>query len=1090
MKSPRSSNPLEWMARNSVAANLLMLVFLIGGYLALQNVKQEVFPTLNFNSISISIAYPGASPREVELAIVQVVEAEIQGIEGIKRVTSTAQEGVASITAELLDSADQQTLLQEVKNTIDRVRSFPEQAERPSVSLSVAKAVAMKLMLHGEQPEHFLSANAERVKKELMQTPGITLVEIDAPRPQEIAINIPESALAQHGLTLPQVAQTIRQTAQSVPAGSLKTAAGEVLIRIDERKNTARQFAQIPLPVSQGLQKQSTQAPTNQTQSSRSENAPIYLSEIAHIAEGFEDTDQITLYNGRPAIQINVYSVGAESPVNVAKITKQYVATHQEKYPKLGLSIFEDRSETFKGRINLLLKNAGMGLVLVLLILGFFLDARLAFWVMLGLPISILGAFLFFQGSNATINMVSLFAFIITIGIVVDDAIIVGEAIHEHHLKGGSRLSGAIMGAREMAMPVTFAVLTNLTAFLPLLFIPGVIGDIFGQIPAVVISVLAVSLIESLFILPAHLGHSHGFEAFWHALNAPQRWCSQHIERFIQGPFRRSISVVLKYRYVTLTCAIGLLVFSIGLVAAGKVGFRFLPQIDRDIVVASARLPVGSPLSAAETVLTTLSDSAYQAATQLEGKHIIKGLYATIGNQGSGSHSIRVTVSLVPSDTRDTSGQAFARQWRQSTPELAELSTLSFSGRVGVGGSGAPIQIELSHPDADQLTLAAENLASRLETYRGTIDIDNGVNLGKRQLSLRLTPLAKALGLTTADIAQQLRAAFFGIEALRQQDRENEIKVMVRLSEQERNQLSTIDQLHITTNAGNRIPLTALADISQTYAFTRIDRVGGQRVLTVTADVDRAQANLNNIIQDLNKTALPALLADYPQLSASMGGEETTRQESLRFLRKGMLVALLGIYMLLAVAFGSYAQPLSIMLSIPFGAIGALFGHMLLGYSISIISLIGIIGLTGIVINDALVLVVTLNRLREGSDPDFSNNHKTPNPIFAVVLEATTRRFRPIILTSLTTSFGLLPMFFETATQARFLIPMAISIGFGVVFATVIILALVPALTLIIEDLKSIPARLGFAQQTAKNEDSATPTDHHTDHHLVGPLSK
>lgn len=1055
MKPASSNNPLDWMARNSVAANLLMLVFLIGGYFALLNVKQEVFPTLNFNSINVTIAYPGASPREVELGIIQVVEAEIQSIDGIKRITSTAQEGVASINAELLDNTDQQKLLQEVKNSIDRVQSFPEQAERPGVSLSVAKAVAMKLMLYGDQPEHFLAANAQRIKKELTQIKGITLVEIDAPRPREIEINLTESSLAQYGLSLPQIAQTIRQTAQSVPAGSLKTASGEVLIRIDERKATAEQFAQIPLHNLQNTTAQSTDTTTNVAQ-----RPPTHLANIAHISNGFEANDQITLYNGQAAIQINVFSVGAESPVTVAKTTKQYVQAHQQKYPKLGLAIFEDRSETFQGRINLLLKNAGMGLVLVLLILGFFLDARLAFWVMLGLPISILGAFLFFQTSHATINMVSLFAFIVTIGIVVDDAIIVGEAIHEHHLKGGSRLSGAILGVREMAMPVTFAVLTNLTAFLPLLFVPGVIGDIFGQIPAVIISVLAVSLIESLFILPAHLGHSHGFEKFWSALNAPQRWFHQHIERFIQGPFKRSINTILTYRYVTLFCAIALLIFSVGLVAAGKVSFRFLPQIDRDIVVASAQLPIGSPLPVAQNVLATLSESAYSAAQAIEGKHIIKGLYATIGNQGSGSHNIRVTVSLTPSDGRSTSGQAFAQQWRKQTPNLTELSSLNFSGRVGIGGSGAPIQIELSHPDADQLTQAANSLATRLASYRGTIDINNGIDLGKRQLSLTLTPLAAALGVTTSDIAQHIRAAFFGIEALRQQDRENEVKVMVRLNQQERSQLSTLNHLHITTNAGHRIPLTALTNITHTDAFTQIERADGQRVITVTADVDRAQANLNNIIQDLNQNTLPSLQADFPQLRVTLGGEETTRQESLRFLKNGMLVALLGIYMLLAVAFDSYTQPLSIMLSIPFGAIGALFGHILLGYNISIISLIGIIGLTGIVINDALVLVVTLNRLRKQAHSQLPCQHKAIHPDFTAVLEATTRRFRPIILTSLTTSFGLLPMFFETATQARFLIPMAISIGFGVIFATVIILALVPALTLIIEDIKTLPTRL------------------------------
>jgi len=1020
------SSATGWMAKNHVAANLLMLVFLIGGFISLQNIKQEVFPEIALDVVTISVAYPGAGPEEIETGILQSIEAEVRGIEGVKRVTSLAKEGNARVSAELFDFIDQQKTLQDIKNAIDRITTFPEDAERPNVALQVRKRVAVSLMVYGDQTPAVLRHYAEGVKHDLIAQTGITLVELASPRPLEIAIEIAEKRLRELNLTLPEVAARIQQEAQEIPAGGLKTESGEILIRINERRESSLDFADIPIV-------------------SNRDGALLRLRDIASLRDGFSDNDQETYFNGQPAVKINVYSVANESPVSVAKIAKHYITHNSPTDQHLQLSIFEDRSQIYADRINLLVKNALMGLLLVLVVLGIFLDAKLAFWVMLGLPVSILGSFIFLQFTGASLNMVSLFAFIITIGIVVDDAVIVGEAVYEQRQQGVSMLQAAMFGAKEMAMPVTFAVLTNIIAFLPMVFVPGAMGDIFGQIPAVVMSVLAVSLIESLFILPAHLSHSSTHGRFWRILNIPQKHFSRWLEHVIQHHFQHAIRVAIEYRYTTVATCIAILIMSIGLLQGGIIGFSFLPKVDRDLVSAKATLAYGVPIAESRKILHTLVESAILNAEKNGGQAILKGVYATIGENGSGSHKVSVIVSLVPSDQRHISGTAFAQQWRHNTPELLGLESITFSGRSTFGGRGTPIQIEIMHPDQARQQTIAQAVAAQLKTYKGVLEINDGIELGKRQLNLTLKPEAKALGITAADLSNQLRGAFHGIEALRQQRGENEIKVMVRLTAAERSTRKTFDQMVVRTPQGNYVPLHYLAHVEASYAYTEIERTQGQRVVVVTADVNESQANVNAILTALKNETLPKMVQQDSALTFSFEGEERARQDSLSFLKFAFLVALLSIYGLLAIPFKSYLQPIAVMLSIPFGIIGAIGGHLLLGYDLSIISLIGIIGLSGIVINDALVLIVTLNRLRA--------SHETA---IEAAIHASIRRFRPILLTSLTTFIGLLPMLFETSMQARFLIPMAISISFGVLFSTIIILALVPSIYMVLEDFKQL----------------------------------
>ncbi len=1027
---------IGWMANNKVAANLLMFFFLIGGYFSLTHIKQEVFPLILLDAISISVVYPGASPSEIEQGILESIEAEIRGIDGVKKVYSSAREGSGRVTAELFEFIDQSATLQDVKSAVDRITTFPLEAEEPDISLQTRRRVSISLMLYGNQTQDFLRKNAEKIKNDLINVDGITLADIASPIPIEISVNVKESELRKLNLSLEDIAQKIRNYSKDIPAGGIKNVSGEILIRINERRELGKEFLDIPVLSHEG--------------------SLIRLKDIAEITDGYEDVDKESFFNGLPAKQINIYSVGKESPVEVADITRSYVENfNAQSSEALKLDIFEDRSQIYRDRINLLLKNAFMGLVLVFIILGIFLNAQLAFWVMLGLPISILGSFVFFQFTGATLNMVSLFAFIITLGIVVDDAVIVGEAVYEKRKEGVSNLQAAIFGAKEMLMPVTFAVLTNIVAFMPMLFIPGTMGDIFSQIPAVIISVLAVSLIESLFILPAHLSHANRSSKFWDIMNKPQRgfgrWLEHHTETF----FKPLVRKLLINRYITLSACIALFILSIGTLTSGLIGFSFFPKIDRDTISANAKLPYGTPIEETKIQMQSLLDSANKVIEENGGQSIVRGIYAAVGEgsrgrHGSGSgpggsHVLNVQVSLVSSDKREIGGIEFSKKWRDATIKHPKLESLTFSGQTGFG-SGSHIQIEITHSNQAQLQIIAKDIANYLQTYQGIIDIDDGISLGKKQFNLKLKPEATEFNISTAEIARQIRGAFYGIEAIRQQRGENEIRVMVRLSETERENLQTLDQMMIRMPNNQFVPLNYLTYINENRAYTEIERTQGARVLQVTADVDTKKGELSDIIEDIRLEMMPYFQQSYPGLSYSLEGEESARQESLNFLKFGFLVALLGIYMLLAIAFSSYTQPIAVMLSIPFGIIGAFGGHLLLGYNISIISLIGIVGLTGIVINDSLVLIVTLNRYRKN----------TTIPLLESTINASARRLRPILLTTITTFMGLLPMLFETSVQARFLIPMAISISFGILFSTIIILALVPALYMIIEDFKKL----------------------------------
>jgi len=1045
MSEPADKGPLAWMASNSVAANLAMILLLVGGLLMTPFIKQEVFPEIALDTIRIDVAYPSASPEEVERGVILAVEEAVRAVDGVKEVTATAAESRGSVVVELETSANAETALNDVKSAVDRVTSFPQDAERPVISLTVSRREVVSLVLYGDIGEKGLRGLAESVREDLLLDDDITVVDLGGVRAPEISIEVPQEELRRYGLTVEQIAQIVSRASVELPGGSVKTSGGEVLLRTTERRDHGTEFENIIVL-------------------SRPDGTQVKLGEVANVVDGFAEDDREAYFNGKRAVKVQVFRVGDQTPLDISEAVRTYV--EDDLRPRLpegvGVEIWNDTSEIYQDRINLLLRNARLGLILVLLALGLFLEIRLAFWVTMGIAISVVGSIILMPVTDVSLNMISLFAFILILGIVVDDAIVVGEAVYTQRQRGKPALRAAIDGVREVGGPVVFSVLTTVIAFTPLLFVPGIMGKFFINIPMIVIPILLLSLFESLFILPAHLAHgrspsTRGFLGF---VNRQQQRFSRGLERFVARAYQPFVRWVVRYRYITVATGLALLLLTAGVVGGGHVRFIFFPKIEGDLVSAGIQMPFGAPVAETRAVADTLTREANALIEEYGGPEgLVRGVYTDVGQSqagfgamqflSGGSHLGMVQIFLVPAGERDLQTAQFATEWRKRVGEIAGVEKLSFNFNLGPS-SGAPVAVELSHRDPQVLEVAAARLAEIVRTYDGVFDVDDGYTPGKEQLDLELRPEARALGLTELDLARQVRSSFFGTEAVRQQRGRDELRVYVRRPQAERVSEHSIEELTVRTPSGGEMMLRDAATIDRGRSYTQIVREDGRRVLTVTGDVDEKVTTGQEVTQNLVATALPQLLIDYPGLAFDVGGEQQQRMESLGALRIGFVFALLAMFALLAVAFRSYIQPVIVMAAIPFGFVGAVAGHLIMGYELSFMSMMGFVALSGVVVNDSLVLVdaVNTNRRDEGMDPED-----------AVVMGGV-RRFRPILLTSLTTFLGLAPMMFETSVQARFLIPMALSLGFGILFVTYIALVLVPAFYMIVEDVKSGTARL------------------------------
>jgi len=1014
------------MVRHRVASTLLMLTLLIGGLISASSIKQEVFPDFDMDMVSISVSYPGSSPEEIEQGIILSVEEAVRGLEGVDKVSSTAREGAGAVTVELLSGVDQQKVYQEIQQEVDRIRTFPEEAEEPNVVLVARKRGVITLALHGDLPESTLRALAERTRDLLLQNPEITLVELEGARDYEIEIAIAGSRLREYGLTIPEIARRIKTAALEQAGGGLKTDGGEILVRLQDRRDYGHEFADIP--IIGGV-----------------EGGQVLLGDIADITDGFEDTDRFATYNGEPCIILEVYRVGEQTPIRVADAARKVMEELNETYPPgVTLSVLRDRSEIYRQRANLLLKNGFTGLALVLILLGLFLQPRLAFWVMMGIPISFLGAFLFLPQADVSLNMISMFAFIIAMGIVVDDAIVVAENIHGYLKRNVPPVRAAILGAKEMASPVIFSVLTNIVAFCPLLFVPGFIGKIWRVIPIVVISVFGISLIECLLVLPSHLSHKGILGLLLGPISRRQAIFSDWFYRLIRSRYSPFLERILRFRYLVVAGAIAILILVGGYVFGKRIGTELMPRVESDYAVATAVLPYGSPVERTMAIRDRMVLAGEEVGSEYRDPKLLEGIYAEIGtsyNGVSGGHVVEVRCYLTDADTRPIGTGEFARLWRQAVGKMPGLQALVFESDRGGPGGGRGITLELSHSNTGTLDRAGTELAETLALFPVVSDIDDGFADGKVQLDFSLLPQGVNLDLTASELAAQVRGSYYGTEALRQQRGRNEVKVKVRLPEDERDSEYDLERLLIRTPDGIDVPLNEVARVTRGRAYTTIERTDGRRTITVSANVS-PPSEAERIVGETTKNILPELMEKYPGLSWGFSGRQEAFRESNSALGTGFIIALLMIYVLLAIPFRNYTQPLIVMVAIPFGVIGAVIGHIIMGYSLSIMSLMGIVALSGVVVNDALILI------------DFINNKTAEGmPATEAIHAAGVRRFRPILLTTLTTFGGLAPMIFESSRQARFMIPMAISLGYGILFSTAITLLLVPSLCLIREDI-------------------------------------
>ncbi len=1032
---------IRWMAENHVAANLLMLVLIVGGLIIGFSIKQEIFPDITLDRIQVSVAYPGAGPEEVEEGVILKIEENLTGVDGIKQVKSVAAEGYGVVTAEVTTDADIDLVLQDIKSEVDRIITFPQDAEKPVVSKMLNRREVISVVVFGHMPERSLRELAEQVRDELLLEPNITQVDLSGVRPYEISIEIDETNLRRYGLTFDQVAQRVRQASLDLPGGTIKTGSGEILVRTKERRYVGREYASIVVLTT-------------------ADGTEVTLDDIASIKDGFAETDQFGLFDGLPAAMAKVYRVGDQKPTEIADTVKKYVEAKRQQFPEsVKLSTWNDNSELFKSRKDLLVRNAMIGLVLVFITLSLFLEIRLALWVMLGIPISFCGALLFMPAIDVSINMISLFAFIMALGIVVDDAIIVGENIYEHRQTGKPYLQAAIDGTIEVAQPVIFAVLTSVAAFLPLLYTSGIMGKFIMVIPAIVITILLVSLVEGLFILPAHLSIGKprktpgGFLGF---LDKNRRRFGRTLQKFIDGPYRKALDLCLEYRYTTVAVACAVLMFvGFGLVGGGIVKFRFMPEVDSNVIQVALELAPGSPVTLTTQIQEQVVNTGLAIVAEYDkelppGESIMRHVYANVGSatadrgpagnfSSSGGNLASISMFLTPSEDRAVTATEIANRWRESLGEIVGVETLTFTSNLI--HLGANIDIQLAHEDFAVLDEAAERLKEIIAAYPGTGDITDNYTLGKREVKIRLKPEARTLGITEENLGRQLRGAFYGSEALRLQRGRNEVKVLVRYPEENRQHFWDLENMRIRVPGGGEIPLDRAATLVEGRGFSKINRSDRKRVINVTATVDSHTANAEEVVAEIKSTALPKLMADYPGLSYDMEGEDKNRRESMESMFNGFKLVLIVIFALLAVPFRSYSQPLLIMVAIPFGIVGAILGHFIMGYDLSILSMFGIVALTGVVVNDSLLLIDFTNRVRRKGKSSLD-----------AVREAGQRRFRPIMLTSLTTFFGLMPMIMETSVQAQFLVPMAISLAFGILFATGITLLLVPSLYLILED--------------------------------------
>ena len=1038
------THAIAWFVRNPVAANLMMSVMVVGGLLTLLGLRQEEFPPIEPEAVQVVVEYRGASPAEIEESICIRVEEAIEGTPDLDRITTVAAEGVCNVTAELVVGADVTAAATEIENRIDAIDTFPSESERPLVSKVETKRPVLKVAISGPIEERELKQLGQRARDEIAGLAGVSQAVLKYDRPFEISIEVSEDTLRRHGLDLDQVARAVREFSLDLPGGSVKTGGGEILLRAKGQAYRGSDFEDIVVLT-------------------RTDGTILRLGEIATVVDGFEDTDLRGLFNGDPSVVIKVQLIGEEDALEAAAAVKQWIHSFRASLPRgVDATIFNDDSLELVVRLDVLVRNGRSGLILVLVVLALFLRFRLAMWVAAGVPIAFAGALFMFPFFDLTISTLTVIAFIVVLGILVDDAIVIGESVHSKEMEGLPQVEAAIQGTQAVFVPVIFGVLTSVTAFLPIMMLPGRMGGFFGTVGKTAVVCLAFSLLEALLILPSHLAHrrrsspsgpSNRFTAGWSRFQSRlAAWLDDLAFVRYAGVLDRAI----EYRYATIALALGVLILTATMVTTGRLRYQFFPEVAGDIAYATITMPRGIPLERTELAVAQLQAAAETLVEQLDaeiqGPSIVVHTFASIGEQlgrpvpeesgpgSGGAHLGEVGIELISALDREITTDEVLDRWRALAGPVPDAVELDFSSDAF--GAGNAIEIELYGADSiEALTLAADAVKRNLATYAGVTDIADSFRAGKQEVKLSVRESAVPLGLTQNDLARQVRQAFYGEEVQRMQRGRDDVRVMVRYPEAERRSLGSLESMRIRTEDGVEVPFSAVAEAEISRGFASIRRTDRERVVTVTANVNRTQTTPAIILGEF-EAWLPEFHERFPEVTHRYGGEQREQSSAASGILTGVVMALLIIYVLLAIPLGSYAQPLIIMSVIPFGTVGALLGHKLMGWDVVFFSVLGIVALAGVVVNASLVMVHTINQRRaEGL------------PLGEAVRKASTSRFRPIALTTATTFLGLVPLMFEAAVPAAPLIPMAIALAYGVLYASIMTLFLVPVGYLVVEDL-------------------------------------
>ena len=1089
---------IAWFGHNHIAANLLMGLIVLAGLVTLPVMPKTTFPDIDLPFITIAVPYLGAAPEEVEDGVCVRIEEKLEGVVGVKTIRSNASEGLCSVSVELFEDSDKSKALDEVKNRIDSIDTFPEEIEQPITTLNENINNVLSLTITGPDDERTLKEVAQQIRDDIVQLPGITQVDVVNVRPYEISIEVSEVSLRQFELTFNEVANAVRNGSLDLPGGSIKTAASEILLRTKGQAYDGYDFKNLVLRT-------------------RADGTRLYLRDVATVVDAFEDTDQILRFNGKPAALIEVKRVGQEDVQQISDAVRNYVKNIGSILPQsIEATIWNDESTQLDDRINTLLESGRQGFLMVLILLALFLRPRLAFWVSIGVPVAFLGAIFLTSALGLSINVISLFGFILVLGILVDDAIVVGESVHTTHQEGFTTLKGAIEGTQRVTTPVIFGVMTTMAAFSPLLLGVGFMGQVMAVIATTVMCCLIFSLVESQMILPSHLGHTEvkseagevgmmlvpimavillgfawdfrsyvalaiGSASIFFGLHlagffAPiarrimsiQSRFANNLETFINIQFRQLAEGAIRARYLTLAIAIAAFLSGMAILASGRLPFSFFPPLASDQVVAKLTMPLGTPARVTNEAITQLEKSAAQVKERLNkefpGQLPATHILAAVGSQlkanngppqpGAASggtangHLGEVILQLTPSETRDITTRQVADIWRDVNGPIADAVELKFNSSLFTAGNDIDIQLE--GEDVEELRVVAAKLRAKLDEYPGVVDITDSFRSGKQELKLAITPSGEALGITLGNLAQQVRQAFYGEEAQRIQRGRDDVRVMVRYTEAERSSIASLSTMRVRTPDGSEVPFATVGQANLGQGFSTIKRADGRRVVNVVADVDRSQITANEVIADLRKGSIQQIFAAFPRVSYRLEGAQADQQESVASLIPYLFIALFVIFALLAIPLKSYLQPLTIMSVIPFALCGAIYGHLImksLGYisGMAMMSILGFTAAAGVVVNSSLVLVHGINQRRDQG-----------LTLISSLVEASVSRCRPILLTSLTTFVGLSPLMFDNSVQAQFMVPMAVSLAFGVMFATVVTLLVVPSGYLVLEDLVNL----------------------------------